>query len=53
MIQSLNFFLGDGEPQQVFEQGDAREQLGGEWEQRHTHWKAIVIKLMRHAHGLD
>lgn len=32
MLQSLNSLLGSGEPQQVFEQGDATDQLWGEWE---------------------
>lgn len=60
---SLNFFLGNREPQQVFEQGTDRVRhlclrriplaASGRMGQRDTSWKTIVIKFIRHARGFD
>lgn len=46
MLQSLNSLLGSGDPQQVFEQGDATDQLWGEWERRPPAGKPLSSGLL-------
>lgn len=46
MLQSLNSLLGSGEPQQVFEQGDATDQLWGKWEWRPPAGKPLSSGLL-------